>query len=185
MKQPAPKPSDRRLLSSTREQNQIAVRVADDECPSAPRLRLERLRERHAYSLIFEEERFRIVECDRCRKQPLSVSKLGINARLVKTAEVQPRAVPKLAGVMARALAGSCELTGSFCPRSCAVPGSAADFLKMAEEEGRQRGCTRVTLNTMKIQAPGFYLKQGDEMAATLDCDPPGVTRYVMTKRLL
>ena len=54
----------------------------------------------------------------------------------------------------------------------------------MAEEEGRRRGCTRVTLNTMEIQAPGFYLKQGYEMAAKLDCDPPGVTRYVMTKRL-
>jgi len=56
--------------------------------------------------------------------------------------------------------------------------------LKMAEEEGRKRGCTRVTLNTMEIQAPGFYLKQGYTMAAKLDCDPPGVTRYVMTKKL-
>jgi GNAT superfamily N-acetyltransferase len=56
--------------------------------------------------------------------------------------------------------------------------------LKMAEEEGRKRGCTRVTLNTMEIQAPGFYLKQGYEMAAKLDCDPPGITRYVMTKKL-
>ena len=41
------------------------------------------------------------------------------------------------------------------------------------------------SLDTMEIQAPGFYLKQGYEMAAKLDCDPPGVTRYVMTKRLL
>ena len=51
-------------------------------------------------------------------------------------------------------------------------------LLKMAEEEGRRRGCTRVTLNTMEIQAPGFYLKQGYEMAATLACDPPGVRSY-------
>jgi hypothetical protein len=36
----------------------------------------------------------------------------------------------------------------------------------------------------MEIQAPGFYLKQGYEMAATLDCDPPGITRYLMTKKL-
>src|SRR5579863_690568 len=56
--------------------------------------------------------------------------------------------------------------------------------LKMAEEEGRRRGCSRVTLNTLEIQAPGFYLKQGYEMAAKLDCDPPGITRYVMTKKL-
>ena len=42
----------------------------------------------------------------------------------------------------------------------------------------------RVSLSTMEIQAPRFYLKQGYEMAARLDCDPPGVNRYLMTKRL-
>ena len=57
-------------------------------------------------------------------------------------------------------------------------------LLRMAEEEGRRRGCSRVTLNTLEIQAPGFYLKQGYEMAAKLDCPPPGVARYVMTKKL-
>jgi hypothetical protein len=65
------------------------------------------------------------------------------------------------------------------------MPARLRRVLKMAEEEGRRRRCTRVTLNTMEIQTPGFYLKQGYEMAAKLDCDPPGVTRYVMTKRLL
>ena len=58
-------------------------------------------------------------------------------------------------------------------------------LLAMAEAEGRRRGCTRVTLNTMEIQAPGFYKKQGYEAAAVLECEPPGVTRYVMTKRLV
>jgi GNAT superfamily N-acetyltransferase len=57
-------------------------------------------------------------------------------------------------------------------------------LLAMAEEEGRRRGCFRVTLNTMEIQAPGFYRKQGYEAAAVLECAPPGVTRYLMTKRL-
>jgi GNAT superfamily N-acetyltransferase len=56
--------------------------------------------------------------------------------------------------------------------------------LKLAEEEGRRRGCSRVTLNTLEIQAPGFYLKQGYTMAAKLDCDAPGITRYLMTKKL-
>ena len=58
-------------------------------------------------------------------------------------------------------------------------------LLSMAEEEGRRRGCTRITLNTMEIQAPGFYKKQGYDAAAVLDCEPPGVTRYLMTKRLV
>jgi GNAT superfamily N-acetyltransferase len=57
-------------------------------------------------------------------------------------------------------------------------------LLAMAEEEGRRRGCTRIALNTLEIQARGFYEKQGYETAATLDCDPPGVTRYLMSKRL-
>ena len=56
--------------------------------------------------------------------------------------------------------------------------------LATAEEEGRRRGCTRVMLNTLEIQAPGFYQKQGYQIAAKLDCDPPGVTRYVMSKKL-
>ena len=50
--------------------------------------------------------------------------------------------------------------------------------------EGRRRGCMRVTLNTMEIHTAGFYRKQGYEAAAILDFDPPGITRYVMTKRL-
>jgi GNAT superfamily N-acetyltransferase len=56
--------------------------------------------------------------------------------------------------------------------------------LALAEEEGRRRGCTRIALYTLEIQAPGFYLKQGYTMAAKLDCPPPGITRYLMTKRL-
>jgi hypothetical protein len=54
----------------------------------------------------------------------------------------------------------------------------------MAEEEGRRRGCTRIALTTLSVQAPGFYRKQGYDVAATIDCDPPGLTRYYMTKRL-
>ncbi len=38
----------------------------------------------------------------------------------------------------------------------------------MAEAEARRRGCTRITLNTLEIQARGFYLKQGFETAAAL-----------------
>ena len=54
----------------------------------------------------------------------------------------------------------------------------------MAEEEARRHGCSRIMLNTLEIQARGFYLKQGFETAATLACDAPGITRYVMTKEL-
>jgi hypothetical protein len=76
----------------------------------------------------------------------------------------------------------------------------------MAEEEARRRGCydcvDRIVLNayfrmghhpggfrtravsTLHFQAPGFYLKQGWEVAARIDCEPPGHTRFYMTKKL-
>jgi len=57
-------------------------------------------------------------------------------------------------------------------------------LIAMAEAEARRRGCTRITLNTLEIQAQGFYLKQGFETAASLTCAPPGFNRYVMTKKL-
>src|SRR5215470_20290179 len=56
--------------------------------------------------------------------------------------------------------------------------------LAMAKEEGRRRGCTRIALTTLSIEAPGFYLKQGYAAAATIDCEPPGLTRYYMVKKL-
>jgi GNAT superfamily N-acetyltransferase len=48
--------------------------------------------------------------------------------------------------------------------------------LAMAEEEGRRRGCSRIALTTLSIEAPG--------LAATIDCKPPGLTRYYMVKKL-
>jgi hypothetical protein len=33
-------------------------------------------------------------------------------------------------------------------------------------------------LSTLHFQAPGFYLKQGWEVAARIDCEPPGHTRF-------
>jgi GNAT superfamily N-acetyltransferase len=57
-------------------------------------------------------------------------------------------------------------------------------ILAMAENEGRQRGCTRAVLSTVHFQAPGFYQKQGWEVAARIDCEPPGHTRFYMTKKL-
>ena len=56
--------------------------------------------------------------------------------------------------------------------------------LAMAEEEGRRRGCTRIALTTLSIEAPGFYKKQGYDIVATIDCEPPGLTRYYMMKNL-
>jgi ribosomal protein S18 acetylase RimI-like enzyme len=50
--------------------------------------------------------------------------------------------------------------------------GIGSRVLAMAEEEGRRRGSTRIALTTLSIEAPGFYQKQGYDIAATIDCDP-------------
>jgi GNAT superfamily N-acetyltransferase len=79
---------------------------------------------------------------------------------------------------------GQLRIDRFFLPEGLRRDRIGSRVLAMAEEEGRRRGCTRVALNTLEIQAPGFYRKQGYEMAAKLACDPPGITRYLMTKKL-
>jgi GNAT superfamily N-acetyltransferase len=71
-----------------------------------------------------------------------------------------------------------------FLPEDRRRAGIGSRVLAMVEEEGRRRGCTRISLTTLSIEAPGFYLKQGYDVAATIDCEPPGLTRYYMLKKL-
>ncbi len=87
-------------------------------------------------------------------------------------------------GLFGGSYLGQLRIDRFFLPEGHRRGRIGSKVLAAAEEEGRRRGCTRVTLNTLEIQAPGFYMKQGYEMAARLDCDPPGVTRYLMTKKL-
>ena len=89
-----------------------------------------------------------------------------------------------LGGLYGGSYLGQVRVDRVFLPEGLRRFRLGSRILAMAEEEGRRRGCTRIALNTLEIQARGFYQKQGYETAATLDCDPPGVTRYLMTKRL-
>jgi hypothetical protein len=54
------------LITPSRKENQVSVRVTDDESAGAPRLGAERLMEPDTSALVFEEQRFGIVNCDRC-----------------------------------------------------------------------------------------------------------------------
>jgi len=90
-----------------------------------------------------------------------------------------------LGGLYGGSYLGQLRVDRFFLPGHLRRDRLGSRLLAMAEEEGRRRGCTRIALNTLEIQAPGFYLKRGYEMAARLDCEPPGITRYVMTKRLV
>jgi len=102
---------------------------------------------------------------------------LAILARDPDTEEV-------VGGLLGRSYLGLLTVERFFLPENLRRGGLGGRILAMAEEEGRRRGCTRAVLSTLHFQAPGFYLKQGWEVAARIECEPPGHTRFYMTKNL-
>ena len=90
-----------------------------------------------------------------------------------------------LGGLLGRTSLGLLRVDTFFLPENLRRGRLGSRILAMAEEEGRLRGCTRALLSTVHFQAPGFYLKQGWEVAARIDCEPPGHTRFLMTKKLM
>lgn len=87
-------------------------------------------------------------------------------------------------GLSARTSFGLLFVERFFLPEALRGNGLGSRLIALAEEEARRRGCTRAALFTLTFQAPGFYLKQGYEVAAQLECTPPGATRMLMTKKL-
>ena len=87
-------------------------------------------------------------------------------------------------GLLGRTYLGLLTVERFFLPEGLRRGRLGSRILAMAEEEARRRGCTRAVLSTLRFQAPGFYLKQGWEVAARIDCEPPGHTRFYMTKKL-
>jgi len=71
-----------------------------------------------------------------------------------------------------------------FLPETLRKRGLGGRILREAEKEGARRGCSRAVLSTLSFQAPGFYQRQGWEVLGRIDCDPPGHTRFMMTKKL-
>ncbi len=87
-------------------------------------------------------------------------------------------------GLLGRTSFGLLRVELFFLPEGRRRNRLGSRILAMAEEEARRRGCTRAVLSTLHFQAPGFYLKQGWEIAARIECEPPGHTRFHMTKKL-
>jgi GNAT superfamily N-acetyltransferase len=95
-----------------------------------------------------------------------------------------PQTGKVIGGLHGRSEFGLVYVAWFFLPEDWRGARIGSRVLAMAEEEGRRRGCTRIALTTLSIEAPGFYQKQGYNVAATIDCEPPGLTRYYMTKKL-
>jgi len=96
-----------------------------------------------------------------------------------------PQTGKVVGGLHGRSEFGLVYIAWFFLPEDLRHARIGSRVLAMAEEEGRRRRCTRIALTTLSVEAPGFYQKQGYEVAATIDCDPPGLTRYYMMKRLV
>jgi GNAT superfamily N-acetyltransferase len=95
-----------------------------------------------------------------------------------------PETKKVVGGLSGRTSLGLLRVERFFLPEGLRRDGLGSRILAMAEEEARRRGCTRAVLSTLQFQAPGFYLKQGWEVAARIECEPPGHTRFYMTKKL-
>jgi GNAT superfamily N-acetyltransferase len=93
-----------------------------------------------------------------------------------------PQTGKVIGGLHGRSEFGLVYVAWFFLPEDRRRAGIGSRVLAMAEEEGRRRGCTRIALTTLSIEAPGFYQKQGYDVAATIDCEPPSLTRYYMMK---
>jgi GNAT superfamily N-acetyltransferase len=95
-----------------------------------------------------------------------------------------PETKKVVGGLLGRTSLGLLRVELFFLPESLRRERLGSRILAMAEEEGRRRGCTRAVLSTIHFQAPGFYLKQGWEVATRIECELPGHTRFYMTKKL-
>lgn len=63
--------------------------------------------------------------------------------------------------------------------------GLGARLLTEAERLAHEdRSCTRSRLETWDFQAPAFYRKQGYEVAGEVENYPPGVSEFILVKRL-
>jgi GNAT superfamily N-acetyltransferase len=95
-----------------------------------------------------------------------------------------PETKKVVGGLLGRTYLGLLRVETFFLPEHLRRARLGSRILAMAEEEGRRRGCTRAVLSTLHFQAPGFYKKRGWEVAARIECEPPGHTRFYMTKKL-
>jgi GNAT superfamily N-acetyltransferase len=62
--------------------------------------------------------------------------------------------------------------------------GTGRKLIKAIEDEARRFGATRSYVDTMSIQAPGFYRACGYREFGAIDGYPGGVTRHWLTRSL-
>jgi GNAT superfamily N-acetyltransferase len=89
-----------------------------------------------------------------------------------------------LGGITGRTSLGLLFIDLVFLPDELRSGGLGSRILKLAEDEGRRRGCRAAMLYTISFQAPRFYERHGWRVFGEIACDPPGTSRIFMTKTL-
>jgi GNAT superfamily N-acetyltransferase len=69
-----------------------------------------------------------------------------------------------------------------FLPDTLRGQDVGSRMMAMAEDEARRRGCRAGMLYTISFQAPGFYQKLGWRVFGEIPSDPPGTSRFFLTK---
>ena len=87
-------------------------------------------------------------------------------------------------GLSGRSSRGMLFIDVFFLPAAMRGNGLGSKLLRMAEAEGRRRGCRTGLMHTNSFQAPGFYLKQGWREFGRFPTDPPGTCRIFFSKAL-
>jgi GNAT superfamily N-acetyltransferase len=110
----------------------------------------------------------------------------GISDRRPLAVLVQdPATGQTLGGVYGRTSLGLLFLDVFYLPKALRGSGLGSRILRMAEDEGRRRGCKAAVLYTISFQAPDFYRRHGWRIFGEIPCDPPGTSRVFMTKALV
>jgi GNAT superfamily N-acetyltransferase len=87
-------------------------------------------------------------------------------------------------GLLGRTSLGLLFVDIFFLPDALRGHGLGSRVLRMAEDEGRRRGCVAAVLYTISFQAPEFYERHGYRRFGAIDCQPPGTSRIFLSKPL-
>ena len=88
-------------------------------------------------------------------------------------------------GIIGRSSLGLLFIDLVYLPQALRRDGLGSRMLKLAEDEGRARGCVSAVLYTISFQAPAFYARHGWREFGRIPCKPDGAARVFFTKSLI
>jgi GNAT superfamily N-acetyltransferase len=89
-----------------------------------------------------------------------------------------------VAGLCGHTWGGCCEIRQLWVHEKVRGRGVGRRLMEMAEREARRRDCSHIIVATHSFQAPGFYLKLGFEIVASVPEYPRGHQHLHLRKLL-